>query len=154
MSKLYILVGLPGAGKTTYCNTKLSKCECISPSSTLATLRKCGENASYSDAFHTACLEMNKALSSRRDVVFDATNITKKERTEILAYKPHNTVTVAIYFPAPAEPCINRNRGRRCVLPEAVVKKMAECLEFPTYDEMLDSIIVTGTDPNRKVFAS
>ena len=73
---------------------------------------------------------------------------------EILTYTLHNTVTAAVYFPAPVESCINRKRGRRCAVPKAMVKKTAECLEFPSYDEMLDSIIVTGTDPNSKVFAS
>lgn len=88
MAKLFILVGLPGAGKSTYCKTKLSKYAHISPDQILQEKSETGQKIPYQEAFHIACRIMNQMLSNGTDVVFDAANITKRERTEIIAINP------------------------------------------------------------------
>ncbi len=143
MATLYMLIGIPGSGKSTYSkNNKLfSNCTIINPDA----LRKeyFGSEsiqARNQDIFAEAHKRVLTALYSGQDVVFDATNIRRHDRETLISRLPDGTKTIALYFNTPLYECLRRNAARARYVPDKVIHRMYHALEKPTCDEF-DKII-------------
>ena len=76
-------------------------------------------------------------LELRRPVTYiDATNLTPKERRPYIKLADLFDAEIeAVFFDAPVEECIRRNRGRSRIVPDDVIAAMAEKLVPPSVDE-------------------
>lgn len=80
-------------------------------------------------------------LEHGNDVIFDATNIYKRERRKLLQKLPENVKKTVYAFNTCLNDCIERNANRDRVVPNDVLFRMYSKYKFPTIDEGWDQII-------------
>ena len=76
-------------------------------------------------------------LELKRPVTYmDATNLTPRERRPYIKLADlFDGEIEAVFFDVPAEECIRRNRGRGRIVPDEVIRAMAEKLIAPDIAE-------------------
>jgi hypothetical protein len=84
------------------------------------------------------------ALNSGYDVIYDATNITRKNRASILS-KLRGVRKECVICWAPIETCVKRDSERSRSVGRAVIDKMLRRFEAPYFDEGFDEIHVVNT---------
>lgn len=160
MPTVYMLIGLPGSGKSTYAE-KLAKDEDAIIVSTdkireeLFGDEAIQENERYNNntVFSLAYTRIKIAMLEGKNIIFDATNINRKKRKyflEILSkeyfWSLRNTDYTyrfhAILIATPYEKCLENNLNRRRVVPEEVIKRMMCNFEVPMKFEGWDEIEV------------
>lgn len=152
MPTAYMLVGVPGSGKTTWIenqNFDLGNTVILSTDNYIE--RKAMEYGStYSEMFDQLILPANKkmedhlkyALSGGHDIVWDQTNTTAKSRKsklqKLVGYKK-----VAVVFPTPDIEEHQRRLDSRPgkFIPFEVIMRMKRDLQVPTVEEGFDEII-------------
>ena len=138
-----LAVGLPGSGKSSW-----FKRHNISPlSSDLLRSLLFDDPAEqrFQDLVFSNLRSMLKArLIARRPTNYvDATNLTPQERQHwIKLAKDFGYEVHAVFFDVPLEVCIERHHRRDRLVPEDVMRKMAEKLRAPTFDEGFAKITV------------
>jgi predicted kinase len=153
-----MLVGIPGSGKSTYAN-QCKNDSTIYLSSDLIRKELYGDEGCQDDSsrvfnlMHERTLE---ALKSGYDVIYDATNLTRKSRRSILSQIPAYVNKKCVIVWAPISYCISRDMCRGRVVGEAVIDKMLKRFEAPFYDEGFDDIEVyySGEYSVKEYFAS
>lgn len=114
---LYILIGIPGSGKSYYAK-KYLKPQNVVIISTDKIRKEYIEAEQYNresnyDIFDIANLCLKDQLIMGNDVVFDATNTNKKHRKAIINLgKLYNSNIVAVVMLTPLHVCIRRNKQR------------------------------------------
>ena len=72
----------------------------------------------------------------KEDFIWNATNITKQMRSQLIdLFISYGGSVTIIYVEKPYETLLNQNSNREYVVPVNVVEKMINKLEFPEYDE-------------------
>ncbi|MFB7764236.1 AAA family ATPase [Streptomyces xiamenensis] len=136
---LIVMVGAPGAGKTTLAH-RLA--EHLPPGAwvNLDSLRESavGDAADMS-ATHTAVALQDLIVWSRLSVgigtVIDATSLDPHVRADLLAQaRRWRRPTLAILHPTPLPVCLVRNAGRARVVPEHVIRRMHR--QIPTSEQL------------------
>lgn len=146
---LYILIGVPGSGKSTYAEELYQKSErgiaLVSSDQIRKSLygnESCQDNPKkvFSIA-HQATIDQ---LTRGYDVIFDATNIYAKDRMDLIrkvCFEVKKEVRfIAIYFDTPIETCIARQDLRERKVPTKVIEKMNRQMEKPVFYEGFDII--------------
>lgn len=139
MAILYTLIGLPASGKSTFC---LSHSDCVVVSSDEIRAELFGNAEIQTNprlVFQTAHERIEKALNNNKNVIFDATNLTIKDRKKIFSHK--SCKHIAIYFKPNIEKCIERDSKRDRVVSAEVIKNMAKRLTKPTIEEGFNEIV-------------
>lgn len=148
----YILVGVPGAGKTTWVETQHIVTDFVYVSSDFYVESEANRrNTTYSEVFDsivdTAISNMlddvEWATSLKKNVIWDQTSTTRKSRAKKFKYFEGYKV-VAVVFKMPDEKELQRrldSRKGKCI-PKEVVSTMISQLEMPTLDEGFDEIIM------------
>ncbi|MBI2321441.1 MAG: ATP-binding protein [Chloroflexi bacterium] len=139
--RFYLLVGIPGSGKTTYARRHLADALRVS----LDDVRLMLTGVAFDPAFEPYVVAaahaalgalLRRAARWRRDVVLDATNITRQRRRYYLAIAARRAIpTVAVYLRCPLDVALVRNRQRSPAVPDDVVCRFHAALEPPTLDE-------------------
>lgn len=152
MSKLIILVGLPGSGKTTYGKSlvKLFPDSTVMYSSDSIREELYGDESIQGDADKVFTLLRQRtiqALHRGKTVVYDATNVTRKNRKNIIqAVKAnclvHDYTIEAHVIWAPWEQCVERDAARKRSVGKDVIMKFLRRWQTPYYDEGIDDIVV------------
>lgn len=148
MTIFYMLVGLPGSGKTYYANEYLRKENTtILSSDEIRKILLGSEEAQWgnSTVFETMNCATIENLKEGRNVVYDATNINSKRRIALLD-RIKKEVKKDIYFVSiilsvPYETCIYRQKKRERKVLEEVINRMIKNFEVPYYEEGWDRII-------------
>jgi len=150
---LYVmLVGVPGAGKTTFRETMFNQGYKVY-SSDLEIEKLCKElGKTYNELFadyYIECVEkaenvLDEALEKGYDVVDDHTNLTVASRQRRLRVIPDYYTKIAIVFNPPPEDEYRRRLASRPgkVIPEPVIKNMLESFTAPTTKEGFDYVAV------------
>ena len=146
MSKnvLIVMCGLPASGKSTYSewlaiNANFHR---ICPD----VIRKdlYGDENIQGDGkkvFSIAHYQMGTIGNLRGNVVFDATNIDRKTRKDLVKkMRPHFDIIICKWFSTPLLTCKLRNAKRERQVPEEVLDSMYERFRAPMLDEGFDLV--------------
>lgn len=143
---LILLVGVPGSGKTDYAKKYIRKHpNTIHLSSDLIRKELWGDEATQGDNNEVFSLMQSRAveaLNNGQSVVYDATNVTRKDRSYIIALCPKFVKIECHIIWAPIETCIERDAARERTVGKAVIDKMLKRFQAPYYDEGIDEIII------------
>lgn len=147
--KLICLVGIPGSGKTTYAAKYVKQNGGLHLSSDLIRKELYGDESTQgnpSEVFSLMQSRAIEALNNGTTVVYDATNITRKDRANIIATCPKFVKIEAHVIWAPIEKCIERDAARERTVGKAVIDKMLKRFQPPFYDEGFDDIKIVLPD--------
>ena len=141
---LILLCGIPGSGKTHYAEKYIEEHEnTIHLSSDKIRGELWGNEATQGDNNEVFSLMQSRAieaLNNGQNVVYDATNITRKDRSYIIALCPKFAKIECHIIWAPIETCIERDTTRERTVGKAVIDRMLKRFQSPFYDEGIDDI--------------
>lgn len=144
---LYVLVGIPGAGKTTYAASAYKDATHIS--SDVIRKELYGDESIQGDSNQVFELMKSRsvnAIKEGKDVVYDATNIQRKYRVALLQnFKSIECAKTCVCVIAPIHICIERNKKRGRKVPEAVLFRMLRQFNVPHTSEGFDVVEVKYT---------
>lgn len=148
MSKLVIMVGLPGSGKSTYA-TKYTTQDRTTLVSTDEIRRELYGNpetqGNAQDVFNEAYRRIEIALRAGDTVVFDATNLKARNRRYLInKYRPIADTIIAEYINTPIDECIMRDELRSRSVGYEVIQRMARGMTEPRLDEGFDLVHIVG----------
>lgn len=154
-SRAIILVGVPGSGKSTYAATLRAahpEMAYICPDVLRAELSGDANDQSANARIFTHMVPalINKAASQGRDICYDATNVTRKNRRGILEQlKAFGYYVEAHVLDVSLEECLSRNAARDKRVPDEVVTRMhAQLKSGKLDDEEIDAVIHIEGKPN------
>lgn len=137
--KLILLVGIPGSGKTTYAVKYIdNNPNTVHLSSDKIRAELWGDEATQGDNNEVFSLMQSRtieALNNGKSVIYDATNVTRKDRAYIISLCPKHVKIEAHVVWAPIETCIERDTARERTVGKAVIDKMLKRFQSPFYDE-------------------
>lgn len=145
---LKVIVGVPGSGKTTYCNEYVESHvgEPIVHLSSdklrnelLGDTNDQSQNGRIFEEMKTRALNY---LDAGCTVLYDATNITRKDRQHILDGCPKYVIKEAVVCWAPVSMCIERDSNRDRTVGKDVIDRMLKRFQAPYFDEGFDRIYV------------
>lgn len=141
-NKLYMLVGIPGSGKSTIAKNLDAK---IFSSDDLRKEFWGDENIQGDNnlLFEELHKRIVKSLKNNEDCVYDATNLSSKRRIQFLKLiSDIDCEKICILVVTDYELCLRRNKERERKVPESVIKNMYKSIEIPSYREGWDDIRV------------
>ena len=148
--KLVLLVGIPGSGKTTYSEKYIKEHPgAVHLSSDKIRAELCGNEATQGDNNEVFSLMQSRAieaLNNGQSVVYDATNITRKDRSYIITLCPKFAKIECHIIWAPIETCIERDVARDRTVGKEVVDRMLKRFQAPYSDEGIDEIKIIRPD--------
>ena len=141
MRKLYVMIGIPGSGKSTIAKNiaKLNNCKVVSTDDIRKEINgseECQANGQL--IFDTAYERIGKFLDDDECVVFDATNTKSEYRSFIFRY--YETEYIAVFVDTPFGICLHRNDLRERKVPKDVINRMYLQLETPELEEGFNKI--------------
>lgn len=141
---LILLVGICGSGKSTYAKKYIEQHDnTIHLSSDSIRAELWGDEATQGDNNEVFSLMQSRAieaLNNGQSVVYDATNITRKDRSYIIALCPKFVKIECHIIWAPIETCIERDSARERTVGKEVIDRMLKRFQAPYYDEGIDEI--------------
>jgi predicted kinase len=129
-----ILVGLPGAGKSTFARLNLASHDYVSKDAFAPSAR---DKQRRQDA------ALRASLAAGRSVVVDNTNVTVHDRAAIIAVaREFGARVVVVYIEASTREAIARNEGRtgRAKVPKVAIFTCAKRLVPPSLGEGFDEL--------------
>lgn len=145
MGIVYMMIGVPGSGKSTIASEIGQKLGVPVVSSDEVRKEVTGSEEDFSkDGYIWGDVIPNKLKSAllEGDVIFDATNLRVRDRNKTKKAIGLEHEYQAIYVDVPLETCIERQGNRdRKVPPERIVE-MYEGMAFPTREEQFKQVFV------------
>jgi len=155
MPTVYMLVGVPGSGKSTWLtnNVRQNGNDAVWSLSTDDYIEDIArqEGKTYNDVFKdhikdaTAHMydELKIALGEKADLYWDQTNLSVKSRKGKIAQVPKDYTKIAVVFKIPDrdELMLRLNSRPGKTIPDHVMNSMIKNFEMPTQDEGFDGII-------------
>ena len=150
---LYMLVGIPGSGKSTWVeNQEWAKdCAYISTDKLVEEEAK-RKGSTYDKVFHdymkeatfVMCNEVVNAREQEKNIIWDQTSTTVKSRAKKLRMLP-NYKKIAVVFKVPETEELNRRLANRPgkTIPKNIVDQMISGFVVPTEEEGFDEIWYT-----------
>ena len=144
---LIMLVGIPGSGKTTYAKSMAQKLNALHVSSDGIRQELRPNDDWYHPEDNGKVYEIMfkrtlDALARGQTVLYDATNMSRKDRASIIHQCPKYVKIECHIIWAPIEVCIERDAAREHPVGKEAIDKMLKRFQAPFYDEGFDSIKV------------
>ncbi len=144
---VYVMIGLPGAGKDTWIRNNLPDCKCIACRDDIRVeLGLCGQDEKFAGTpeqenlvtgiFNT---KLRGYAELGQDIVINNTNLKRRYRMQyksLLKHFPVKWIYVIVTAPS-IEDNISRRQGQ---IPPEIIRRMSDSYEPPTPDEY-DEII-------------
>lgn len=152
MPELLIMIGVPGAGKTTWCKENIfnTKKKYVSRDEIRFSLLEEGDE--YFSKEDEVCKifynTITNYLKEGYDVVADATHLNAASRKKLINNVDGYTSVMGMLIETPLEECLANNekrKGTRSYVPRSVIRRMATQLSFPGVDEPYFTGIFTAT---------
>ena len=154
MPTLYMLIGVPGSGKSTWVRSNADPCAIIASSDDYIEAMAAREGKTYSEVFDqhikAAIQHVNTtvatAVSKGQDIIVDQTNLTVKSRKPKLAVIPDEYEKIAVVFPTPNDDEWKRRLASRPgkTIPSNILLGMKSSMQMPTEAEGFDEVIVVN----------
>ncbi len=152
MPTLYMLIGVPAAGKSTWLKNNKSPDGVIVSSDDHIERLAAEKGQTYTQAFRDVAGKANTlmmkdlkdAVAAGADIYWDQTNTGKKARAKKLKQVPDTYRKVAVFFPTPNDDEHEKRLASRAgkIIPPHVMQSMKDNLQVPSKDEGFDSIVV------------
>lgn len=121
MAKLTVLMGAPGAGKSTYA----SRFQNVVTNDT-----HCGRPDQAGETLHMAYRQINQLLAQGKDVVFDTTGANPNVRKAAVSIaRKHGAQVDAHVLNTPLDTCLAAQKGRRAPVAPADVRRIHGAVE-------------------------
>lgn len=146
MVECVILIGLPGAGKTTFYRERFSDTHHHVSKDLMPNVRRPQRRQEQIIA---------EALAAGRSVVIDNTNPSAAVRAPLIAVaKAHEAQVVGYYFPTEAADALRRNRAREAAarVPDVAIFTVRKRLEPPSAAEGFDRLFVVAVNEQACTF--
>ena len=153
MPKLYVLVGIPGSGKTTWIGNQrwdMNNTEFVSTDGHVEAYAK-SVGKTYSEVFdeymptaiELMSEQVRQARAAGKDIVWDQTSTTVKSRARKFRMLPEYEA-VAVVFPDVDDEELRRRLNSRPgkVIPRRVILQMREYFEMPALTEGFKEVII------------
>ena len=155
MANLYLMCGVPGAGKSTFLKNHIKEENSIiiSRDAIRFSIVKPDEDYfSHEDkVLNIFWGQINKALAEGKDTFVDQTSLTPKARKWLLQHVNGYTYANLIWIDESLETCLERNEGRRgtrAYVPRDVIRRMFSQFIEPSLDEGFDYIFHYNSEKN------
>ena len=144
MNKLYVMIGAPGSGKSTFAKKYISNAKYISRDEIRFSIL--AEDEPYfskeDQVYREFIWEIYNSLKNEEDVVADATNLNDKSRSKLFEAIPLDLSkykVIAVYMNTPLKTCLERNELRKGVgrtyVPPQYLRRMFFNKTNPTFTE-------------------
>lgn len=147
---LYMTVGLPGSGKSHWCNKHKDELNAVVHSSDAIReeLGDVNDQSKNAEVFEILHKRIKDDLRSGKNVIYDATNLSRKRRIHFMQHELRDISCekVCILFATPYEMCLARNFARDRQVPEEVLVRMIKSFETPWFSEGWDDIQIVWAD--------
>ena len=154
MSKLFIMIGAPGSGKTTWCKNNVPKnAVYISRDEIRFNIIK-DEDSYFSKekiVYDIFINKINEALESGLDVYADQTSLnagSRKKLIDALNKRPDEINVIYIERPLSTILEYNLKRTGRKLVPNDVIIKMYNSISKPTAKEGIDYLYIINKNGN------
>lgn len=144
MNELVMLCGIPGSGKSTYAE-QLKKEGYIIHSSddTREQLGDINDQSKNEEVFRLLHKRIKDDLRGGKNVVYDATNISRKRRMAFLRELQNIPCKkVCVLIATPYEICVAQNFKRERRVPVEVIWKMYKNFNLPCKEEGFDEVVI------------
>lgn len=147
MCKMYVVIGAPGCGKSTYIKNHLKENEIVISRDKIR-FNMLNDNDEYfskeKEVYNEFIKQINDAIAADKDFYVDQTSLNRGSRSKLfnkLKKKPNEII--GIYFTTPLDIILQRNAQRvgRALVPEDAVINMFNSLTKPTLDEGFNEIL-------------
>ena len=155
MARLYMLIGVPGSGKSTWIRSR-SHDAVVASTDDKIEAAAAAQGLTYNDVFESEYKAANaamredvkQAVKDKRDIIWDQTNLTAKSRRGKLGQVPKSYERIALFFPTPDGAELERRLASRPgkTIPAHVIDGMIRILEPPMPGEDFDAIYQVPTD--------
>jgi len=154
MSKLIMMIGVPGSGKSTWVQNNKSETDIlVSRDAIRFAMLKEGEDyfAHESEGFNEFVWQIANALAEDKTVIADATHLNKNARKKVLdkvrkLADEIEAVMIDVHLITAIER--NDNRTGRAFVPRGVIRRMYFSMEPPTKEEGFDKITFIKEENN------
>jgi predicted kinase len=152
MTTLYMLVGVPGSGKSTWIKNQNFEDVIIASSDDYIDRVAAESGKTYNEIFSRAIgyaqkfcdAQVQTAINLDKTLVWDQTNTNAKGRKIKLGRVPKEWHKICVFFPTPDAAELQRRLDSRVgkSIPSNVMDSMIQTLEIPQLSEGFDEIIM------------
>lgn len=147
MANLYLMCGVPGAGKSTFLKNHIKEenSTIISRDAIRFSIVKSDEDyfSHEDEVLEIFWKQINESLAAGKDTFVDQTSLTPRARKWLLQHVEGYTYANLIWIDESLETCLERNerrRGTRAYVPRGVIRRMYNQFVEPSLDEGFDYI--------------
>lgn len=156
--RLYLMMGVPGSGKSTYVKSMLKYGDIYVSRDEIRYSLLTDEDdyfAKENEVIRTFIENIDKSLVMEEycgDVYADATHLSPKSRAQVLNQLKNKDKVSVIYLDIPLNIILERNAQRkgRALVPENVVRRMYNSIILPTKEEGIEELIIIDENQNVK----
>ena len=142
--QVVVTCGVSGSGKSTWIAENLPQHNVVSLDNLRQQIAKSRSDQSQnSRVVQLAKEELKTFLRTNSKIVWDATNIRRDFRQQVINIsRDYGALVTLVVFHCPEDVYFERNKQRRYSIPENVLARQIEQLEFPEFDEAHRTLIV------------
>ena len=159
-SKLYLMMGIPGSGKSTYLKTRFSQPPIVISRDAIRFSMVSEEEEYFSkeNAVYAEFIrQIKEMLEDKAEVFADATHLNEASRAKVLLSLGESLKNVevnVIWVRVPLETALAQNENRkdtRAYVPKSVIRRMHSQITMPIKEEGFDHIYIFENGKEKEI---